>query len=103
MANALKEYIDNATLESKRLPFKQWLIETKGYSARTASDAVSRVKRANALHQITDIPVAYYICDLDQVMENEKLSVNVKSQISRAMKLYASYLSGFKEGLMPIE
>lgn len=103
VANALLRYIDNPDSEPNQISFKKWLVDSEGYSERAARDVVSRVKRANKIHPITDISVSYYLCDLDQTVEFDHLSVNVKSQIRRAMKLYSTFLLEHDQRLKPIE
>lgn len=103
VAIALRKYIENSDTKPTKMPFRQWLVEKEGYSSRAAGDVVSRVKRANKLHPMSTIPVYYYLCDLDQVKEFDHLSVNVKSQIRRAVKLYSKYLGKNSQGLEPLD
>lgn len=103
VASALLRYTENSKPGQMQMPFKEWLMKEKNYSNRTAGDVVSRVKRANTVYPITDMPINYYLSDLDETLEFESLSVNVKSQIRRAMKLYSEYLSEHNQNLMPIE
>lgn len=66
--------------------FKSWLIENTTYSDAVISDTISRVKRADSiLEWYADEVYQFYL------EHNEKykvLSVSVRSQIKKAVKLY---------------
>ena len=94
--------MSNNAKPSDVVSFREWLVANEGYSERTAGDAVSRLKRADKISPITSIPISYYLCDLDEVAQFEHLSVNVKSQIRRSIKLYAKYLGEMRGTLRPI-
>ena len=72
------------------LEFKNWLAENTSYSARVLSNVVSRAKRADCLLPITTDDAYCYL--ISQVDDYKKLSVSVRSQIKKSIKLYQEYL-----------
>lgn len=94
VADALRDYIKQSgrpSIVSDNLVV--WLTNTEGISPKSARDVASRLKRADKICEITQIPDAYYLYQLGQSAEFGALSVNVQSQIKRAVKLYAQYLN----------
>lgn len=71
--------------------FKAWLVEQRGYSERTARDAISRVRRADKMNPINGQPEVLYLYELQKTQEYNRLSVSVRSQIKRAIALYYIY------------
>lgn len=69
--------------------FRTWLTEQYTYSPAVVGDIVSRVKRANRILEI-NLDEAYLFC-LGQEEIYKSLSVSVRSQIKRAVKLYQEY------------
>lgn len=97
VANALLSYIkSSAKMDSHKSSFVDWLVSDKHFSQRSASDAVSRVKRAERMCPMDGVPDSYYIYSLEQRNEFQSLSVGVKSQIKRAANLYATYLDAVR-------
>jgi DNA (cytosine-5)-methyltransferase 1 len=97
VANALLSFINaSAKMESQKEAFVNWLITDKHFSNRSASDTVSRMKRAEKICPLNGIPDSYYIFSLEQKSDFQSLSVGVKSQIKRATTLYADYLSAVR-------
>lgn len=70
--------------------FKNWLNNNTTYTNPTKSNIVSRLRRANNILPITF--EAVYIFNIGQMDEFKALSVNVKSQIRRAIKIYFNFL-----------
>lgn len=68
--------------------FKLWLEDNQQYSNRTISDILSRLKRANAILPIPENIEPVYLFNLDNDRSFNSLSVNVKSQIRKAVNLY---------------
>ena len=72
------------------MSFEEWLIMEKTYSIKAARDVESRMKRVKSLIEKSEI-------DLDAIKELETkgafnvLSVSVKSQLRRAVRLYCEY------------
>ncbi len=94
VANAVLSYVKSSTkMDSHKSSFVDWLVLDKHFSQRSASDAVSRVKRAERMCPMDGAPDSYYIYSLEQRNEFQSLSVGVKSQIKRAANLYATYLN----------
>ena len=93
VARALKSYIDlmSATQSLNFDKFKKWLVDTKQYSSRTISDVISRLKRANTILPIPVNIEPIYLFNLDNDISFVSLSVNVKSQIRKAVSLYIDY------------
>lgn len=70
--------------------FKKWLKDNTYYSDAVISDTVSRVKRADRILEWRDSDT--YLFYLEREQGFEVLSVSVRSQIRRAVKLYAAYI-----------
>lgn len=69
-----------------------WLVKEKGFGKKSSSDIVSRVKRALCEFEIeTDDYVQNILYKLEQNKNFKLLSVSVRSQIKRAIKLYKEY------------
>lgn len=93
VANALNAYISaSAQMIANKEPFLNWLLTQKNFSQRSANDVISRIKRADKICAINEIPDMRYIFELEHSTEFEQLSVNVRSQVKRAASLYCSYL-----------
>lgn len=75
--------------------FKIWLDDNTEFTKETKSDVVSRLKRADAILTIKNEKV--YLFNLLQENEFQVLTVSVKSQVRRAVKLYFQYLD-WKDG-----
>jgi DNA (cytosine-5)-methyltransferase 1 len=75
---------------SKFDDFHRWLGANSTYTKETKSNIVSRVRRADKLMPVTEDPV--YLFSLSQCSEFAKLSVSVKSQMRRAVRIYLKYL-----------
>ena len=70
--------------------FKNWLDCNSTYTRETKSNIVSRLRRADKIVPVTG--EAIYLFNLSCHNEFTALSVNVKSQIRRAVKIYHKYL-----------
>lgn len=70
--------------------FKDWLISSTDYSQRTVSNIVSRLKRADNILSWYDDEV--YLFRLEKTTGFQNLSVTVKSQIKKSVKLYFEYV-----------
>jgi len=78
--------------------FREWLNSTTKYSNRVISNTVCRLKRADRMLPLR--PEEIYLFELEHSDEFQKLTVTVKSQIRKAVKLYFQYAkSGIIEGL----
>lgn len=69
--------------------FKLWLTERIECSDKTISNYVSRFKRADRMLPWFNDPV--YLFQLEQTEEFKSLSVDVRSQIKKAVKLYFDF------------
>lgn len=69
--------------------FKVWLIENTNYSAAVVTDIVSRIKRADKILKWNEEDV--YQFRLEQKDEYKMLSISVRSQIKKAVKLYTEF------------
>ncbi len=76
--------------------FKIWLDDNTTYTKATKSNVVSRLKRANAILSFEAESV--YLFNLSQEKEFQCLTVSVKSQVRRAVKLYFQYID-WKDGI----
>ena len=70
--------------------FENWLDANFTYTKETKSNIVSRLRRADKILAVVNEPV--YLFNLSRCDEFTTLSVNVKSQVRRAVKLYSQYL-----------
>lgn len=75
--------------------FKNWLTENTSYSPPVISDTVSRAKRADRILEWSGEDV--YQFRLEQLKEYKRLSVSVRSQIKKAVKLYSEFWLSQKE------
>lgn len=75
--------------------FKEWLDINTNYTKQTKSNIISRLKRADKIIEITSEPV--YIFMLSQAKEFGELSVNVRSQLRRSVKLYLQFIESEAE------
>lgn len=71
--------------------FRAWLDDYTDYEKATKSNIVSRIKRANNICTIINEPI--YLFYLTQELEFQKLTVSVKSQIRRAVKIYFDFIN----------
>ena len=76
--------------------FKIWLDDNTTYTKATKSNVISRLKRANIILPVESENV--YLFNLSQENEFQCLTVSVKSQIRRAVKLYFQYID-WKDGI----
>lgn len=91
VAKSLLAYIASDSQDTEKNNFEAWLIGTKNYSSRGAKDVISRCKRAEKMVPSNGEDEAHYIFALEQNEEFHCLSVNVRSQIKRAIKLKTEY------------
>lgn len=70
--------------------FRRWLCEKNTYKDVSIKDIISRLRRANNILAFQNENV--YLFRLEQCEEFKKVSVSVKSQIRRAIRLYFQYL-----------
>lgn len=75
---------------SKFENFQKWLDANSAYTKETKSNIVSRLRRADKLIPVINDPV--YLFNLSQCAEFTELSVSVKSQMRRAVRMYHNYL-----------
>jgi len=82
-------------IDERYTSFFNWLIATKSLSDNSASDVVSRIKRAKTIMDI-DVPI-----DIETLLFHftgkpafKILTTSVKSQLKRAIKLYKQFDSG---------
>lgn len=69
--------------------FKKWLKENTEYSDAVIRDTVSRIKRADNILEWNGADT--YLFYLEKEKSFETLSVSVRSQVRKAVKLYAAY------------
>ena len=69
--------------------FKTWLEENTPYSSAVIGDTVSRLRRADSILEITEEEV--YLFYLERKPEFKALSMSVKSQIKKAVRLYLTF------------
>ena len=71
--------------------FKNWIKETQTYKDASIKDIISRLRRANNILGFQNEDV--YLFRLEQCSEFQILSVSVKSQIRKSVKLYFQFLN----------
>lgn len=74
--------------------FSSWLKSSKGFSEAAAKDVKSRLKRVQSICTVEDggdLSTTLFI--LGQQERFKTLSVSVRSQLRRAVKLYDEYIS----------
>lgn len=92
VATSLLTYIEETSKTQVKPDFNSWLLEEQHYSERSARDVLSRCKRAENIMSAAGVPDAYYLFMLERQPAFQMLSVNVKSQIKRALKLKEAYI-----------
>lgn len=91
VATSLVTYIQEKQGTEQKTDFYSWLLEEQNYSERSAKDVISRCKRAEKIVSSSGIPDAFYVFTLEQQEDFKALSVNVRSQMKRAIKLKEAY------------
>jgi DNA (cytosine-5)-methyltransferase 1 len=76
--------------------FKIWLDANTSFTKETKSNVLSRLKRADTILQIKNEKV--YLFNLSQEKDFQVLTVSIKSQVRRAVKLYFQYID-WKDGI----
>lgn len=74
--------------------FGDWLHNNTEYSNAVISDTLSRMKRADHIFEWNDSDT--YLFYLEKEKQFEALSVSVRSQIRKAVKLYIAYTTEAK-------
>lgn len=69
--------------------FRQWLKDSTEYSDAVICDTVSRIKRADSILQWNDDEVYQFYLERNDSFK--ALSVSVRSQLKKAVKLYHAY------------
>lgn len=69
--------------------FKTWLEENTPYSNAVIGDTVSRLRRADSILEVTEEEV--YLFYLERKPEFKALSMSVRSQIKKAVRLYLTF------------
>ena len=75
--------------------FKEWLMKNTSYSAPVISDTISRMKRADKILEWKEEDI--YQFKLEQLEEYKKMSISVRSQIKKSVKLYSEFYISQKE------
>lgn len=92
VANALAYHVNQCeTVEVNYQDFYCWLKSSQSLSVRTERDTLSRLKRANSICELPATPDAYYVFQLEQDPDFRTLTQTVRSQLKRAVSLYADY------------
>lgn len=73
------------------LSFQQWLIDAKNYKNKSASDVISRINRVKTFIRIPELIDDNVILSLNENQDFKKLSVSVRSQLRRALRLLREY------------
>lgn len=75
--------------------FKEWLKKNTTYSDSVITDTVSRMKRADSILSWNGTDT--YLFYLENEKQFQTLSVSVKSQLRKSVKLYISYVNAVSE------
>lgn len=73
------------------MEFKEWLKKEKGYSEKSARDVQSRLKRATTF--LKDKEKENPIAELENINEFKALSISVKSQLRKSIKLHNEFIT----------
>ena len=93
VSTKLNDYIKSQEeVEFNKDSFIGWLINVQNFTPRTASDTLSRVRRADRICRLDGVPNDFYCYSLQQKTEYVELSTSVRSQIKRALSLYNSFI-----------
>ncbi len=74
--------------------FTKWLEHNTTYSSAVIRDTVSRVKRADNILEWNDDEVYQFYLEHEELYKS--LSVSVRSQLKKAVKLYRTYRTSNK-------
>lgn len=95
VAKALAHHIEHDISEQANAidfcHFQEWLQHTQTMSERTQRDILSRLKRTSMICSMPLFPDDYYIFTLEQSDKYRVLAPTVRSQLKRAVSLYANY------------
>lgn len=72
------------------MDFATWLEKEKGFSHKGSRDAESRIKRVKGLLKDSSI-TQETITELEKISDFTNLSISVKSQLRRSVKLYLEF------------
>ncbi len=75
--------------------FKEWLKDNTEYSDSVIGDTASRIKRADGILEWNSSDT--YLFYLEKEPRFETLSISVRSQIRKAVKLYTAYEKAIEE------
>lgn len=75
--------------------FKEWLKDNTKYSDAVIGDIASRMKRADSILEWNNTET--YLFYLEKEQKFEILSVSVRSQMRKAIKLYSAYAKEISE------
>ena len=93
VASTLKEFIDGCEtpicVDNSKLI--AWLIDTHQYTERSAKDVVSRIRRADSIVHISNIPDSFYMYQLESSPQFKSISTSVRSQMKKAVSLFMAY------------
>ncbi len=70
--------------------FKDWLLNNKNFTERSAKDVISRYKRVCKILQTEEI-TKESIVKLSKIEEFNKNSIFIKSQLKRSVSLFLEY------------
>ncbi len=97
VASSLNQWIlskqERILLDSSKLT--AWLVDVNEYTKRSATDIVSRIRRADSIMHIDSVPDSFYIYKLEQTKEYQSISTSVRSQIKKAITLYSNYCNTY--------
>jgi len=89
VARRLSEYIEGIFME-RDTTFADWLKTSKNYTDRTIGDVFSRIRRAQEI--LPEQPLnRYFIADLEETQAFAELTVDIKSQMRRAIRLRIAF------------
>lgn len=96
VARSLLSFIKQ-DIKSQSIYFSEWLQKEYLYTPLAAKDVVSHLSRCNKILSLQNQPDSEYIKHLEVNESFSNLSKSVRSQLKRAIILYAEYKKGSQE------
>lgn len=92
VASAIVRYREEASMKEDP-NFRSWLANEHDYTARTTGNVISRLKRAAYILNVERVPLdaSIAIDALERRNKFKSLSVSVRSQLRKAIRLHAEY------------
>ena len=93
VARSLLSFIKQDT-QKQSIEFINWLQQEHHYTQLAAKDVISHLARCNRLLSFQNLTEKEYLESLEEKETFKKLTRSIRSQLKRAVKLYAEYEQG---------